>query len=335
VHLDENVKGTSLGDSGLTEASICRPAFPVCAAWKRCKAGTLRLLCSALVIGTLEGAANDPPPDASFHSIDIPALSELRASGSPPLDQPLTQPSLDRQIERVLENPEFNWREPTSTDHRSNRKSLLDQLISWMREAFNSVGRTLNQLWVSLLRVFDFKRPVVEPPTSGWQLPSGIISTLTYLLWAALAVSLILFTIRLRKLRATVRSEQVLTPPRPDLADERIAANQLPEDEWAALARQKIAAGEFRQALRALFLAILALLASHRFIAVDRWKSNSDYEKELSRKAKPRSDLLALFALSRLRFERCWYGADSVTPADLESYHGIYERIKHAAADNL
>jgi hypothetical protein len=121
----------------------------------------------------------------------------------------------------------------------------------------------------------------------------------------------------------------------PDLADEGFAANQIPDDEWSGLARQKIAAGEYRQALRALFLAILSLLDSHRLIAVERWKSNSDYEKELRRKATPRSDLLALFAESRLGFERCWYGADSVTPEDLESYHGIYERIKHAATHNL
>ena len=130
------------------------------------------------------------------------------------------------------------------------------------------------------------------------------------------------------------RPKPVGPPATPDLADEGLAANQLPDDEWSALARQKIAAGEFRQALRALFLAILALLGSHHFIAIERWKSNRDYEKELSRKAKTRSDLLALFAQSRLGFERCWYGADSITLQDLESYQSVYERIKHAATDH-
>ena len=157
---------------------------------------------------------------------------------------------------------------------------------------------------------------------------------LTYLLWATFAGALILFAIRLRKLKATCalsRSYRLQCQTSPTSG---IAANQLPDDQWSALARQKIAAGEFRQALRALFLAILALLASHRFIAVERWKSNSDYEKELRRKAKHRSDLLALFSQSRLGFERCWYGADSVTSEDLESYNDIYERIKHAATDN-
>ena len=259
----------------------------------------------------------------------------VAVAGNAPPNEPITQPALNQQIERVLENPEFNWRESYSPAQGSNHKSLIDQLISWTRETFLSFGNALKRLWESLLRVFDFKNFFAQPPTSDSQLPSGIFNALTYLLWAAFAGILILFAIRLRKLRATVRPKQVGPPAMPDLNDEQIAANQLPEDEWSALARQKISAGEFRLALRALFLAILALLASHRFILVERWKSNSDYETELRRRAKNRSDLLALFAQSRLGFERCWYGADSIASEELETYHGIYERIKHAATHNL
>jgi hypothetical protein len=280
---------------------------------------TVRLLCNALLVlaggalltTTPLGIASNAPPNA------------------------ITQPALNRQIERVLANPEFNWRESYSPAQGSNHKSLIDQLVSWMREPFLSFSNALNRLWKSLLRVFEFKNFFDEPPKSESQFPFGIFNALTYLLWAALAGILILFAVRLRKLSATVRPKPVAPPPKPDLDDEQIAADQLPDEEWSALARQKIAAGEFRQALRALFLAILALLDSHRFVAVERWKSNSDYEAELRRKAKPRSDLLALFAQSRLGFERCWYGADSITSEDLEKYHGIYERIKHAAAHHL
>ena len=255
------------------------------------------------------------------------------ASNAPP--GALTQPELDRQIERVLENPEFNWRQPLAPAYDSKQKSLLDQFLSWMRKTLLSVGDALDRLWKWLLQIFDFKPVFAPPATSGTPFSPAIFNALAYLLWAALAGTLILFIIRLRRLRATLRPKPAIPPPIPDLADEAIAPDQLPDDEWSALARQKIAAGEFRQALRALFLAILALLASHRFIAVERWKSNSDYEKELRRKAKNRSDLLALFAQSRFGFERCWYGRDSVTLEALESYRGIYERIKRAASSNL
>ena len=134
------------------------------------------------------------------------------------------------------------------------------------------------------------------------------------------------------EIEATKLPPSIAPSQKPDLADEEIEADQLPDNEWYALAREKMATGEFRQAQRALFLAILSYLASHRLITVERWKSNTDYEKELGRKAKHLSELPTLFAQSRLGFERCWYGADSVTPEDFDNYNRIYERIKHAAA---
>ena len=286
------------------------------------------------LLATPPGVAGVPAVPAVPAVPGVPGVPSTGvASNAPP--GALTQPELDRQIERVLENPEFNWRQPFSPVHNSKQKSLLDQFLSWMRNTLLSVGDALDRLWKWLLQIFDFKPVFAPPATSGTPFSPAIFNALAYLLWAALAGTLILFIIRLRRLRATLRPKPAIPPPIPDLADEAIAPDQLPDDGWSALARQMIAAGEFRQALRALFLAILALLASHRFIAVERWKSNSDYEKELRRKAKNRSDLLALFAQGRFGFERCWYGRDSVTLEALESYRGIYERIKHAASSNL
>ena len=302
------------------------------------KVVSLILLVMAPPRGTLlspfEGASLAAPANAVSTGVAGTAVPSMGvASNAPP--GTLTQPGLDRQIERVLENPEFSWREPYSPAHRSKQKSLLDQLTLSIRETLLSIRHALGRLRKSLLQTFDFKRVFAQPATSDTPLSSGFFSAFAYLLWVALAATLILFIARLRRLRATPRSRPAIPPPVPNLADEEVAPDKLPDDEWSALAGQKIAAGEFRQALRALFLAILALLAARRFIIVERWKSNSDYEKELRRKAKNRANLLALFVQSRLGFERCWYGRDSVTLEAVESYRGIYERIKHAAISNL
>jgi len=50
--------------------------------------------------------------------------------------------------------------------------------------------------------------------------------------------------------------------PVPDLADENIRADQLPEDGWTKLARELLERGEFRLAMRAFYLASLAHLRS-------------------------------------------------------------------------
>jgi hypothetical protein len=280
---------------------------------------TLRLLCSVLLITMPLGAAY--------------SAVETNTSQSESLNQPLTQPALDRQIEKVLQNPEYSWRERADSDGASpsrKQKSIFEKWLASIRPLLTSLGKEVSRLLKYLLRPFELKPPTAQSATPGASLSAALFNALGYLLWAAFGGTLILFVLRLLKLKASRPPPLIVSSQKPDLAAEEIEADQLPDNEWYALARQKMAAGEFRQAQRALFLAILSSLASHRLITVERWKSNTDYEKELGRKAKHLSELLPLFAQSRLGFERCWYGAETVTSADLEKYNLIYERIKHA-----
>jgi len=254
----------------------------------------------------------------------------LSAAQSQTPEQRLTQPAFDRQIERVLQNPEYNWRERTTSGKasaHSKETSIIDQWRTSLRRLLFSLGSWMRDFVKSLLKPFDLKPSIPQSEVSPF---STLLNAFGYFLWAAFAATLIFFAIRLLRFKAAKLPPSIVSPRKPDLAAEEIEANQLPDEEWYALARQKMAEGEFRQAQRALFLAILSYLASRRFITVERWKSNIDYEKELGRKAKHLSELPTLFSLSRLGFERCWYGEESVTPADLEKYNLVYERIKHA-----
>jgi hypothetical protein len=280
-------------------------------------ANNICLLCCAFLMAAPLGAAA--------------YTDRLSAAQSQAPDQRLTQPTFDRQIERVLQNPEYNWREratPDGASAHSKEASIIDQWMKSLRRLLFSLGSWVRDLVESLFKPFDLKPPIPQSEVPGF---SALLNALGYFLWAAFVVTLIFFAIRLLKFKATKLPPSFVSPQKPDLAAEEVEANQLPEDEWYALAREKMAKGELRQAQRALFLAILSYLASHRFITVERWKTNTDYEKELGRKAKHLSELPALFSLSRLGFERCWYGEESVTPADLEKYNLVYERIKHAA----
>jgi hypothetical protein len=99
----------------------------------------------------------------------------------------------------------------------------------------------------------------------------------------------------------------------PDLRDENVGAEQLPEDDWLRLARDLASKGEFRLALRALYLASLAHLARRELIVLARFKSNREYERELARRARAVPQLKTLFAENVSAFDRVWYGRHQAT----------------------
>jgi hypothetical protein len=118
-----------------------------------------------------------------------------------------------------------------------------------------------------------------------------------------------------RECSPTVKARAVAAAE-PDLNDENVQAAHLPADGWLALARERMAVGEWRLALRALYLATLAGLAADGLISLAKFKTNLDYERELRRRALTRNELVARFAARRKMFEDVWYGhAAPVEPA--------------------
>ena len=92
-----------------------------------------------------------------------------------------------------------------------------------------------------------------------------------------------------------------------------VGADALPEDGWTQLARELAARGEFRLALRAFYLASLAHLAQRNLISLARFKSNHDYELELSRRAHTLPTLRQVFSENVRAFDRVWYGTHAAT----------------------
>jgi hypothetical protein len=119
-------------------------------------------------------------------------------------------------------------------------------------------------------------------------------------------------------------------PPAPDLHDENIGANQLPEDGWIALARELLEKGDLRLALRAYYLASLAQLADRNLISIARYKSNRDYERELVRRAHALPQLTGLFSENVSTFDRVWYGLHEVTRDLLDGFATNVLRMKNA-----
>jgi hypothetical protein len=153
---------------------------------------------------------------------------------------------------------------------------------------------------------------------------------LLYLLLVAAVVAMLYLIYRIWRNRR--RGEEIIEAELiqvvPDLADENVSAEQLPEDEWTRLARELLARGEFRLALRAYYLSSLAYLGERQLITLAKFKSNRDYERELARRGHALGDLIGPFGENVLAFDRVWYGLHDIDAAGVGHFASNVERIR-------
>jgi hypothetical protein len=145
---------------------------------------------------------------------------------------------------------------------------------------------------------------------------------------AALAVMLYRLWRDRRRKPGAMASEAI--QPLPDVTDENVGADQLPEDGWTALARELLERGELRLAMRAFYLASLAHLAERNLISIARFKSNRDYERELCRRGHAFPDLPSVFGENISAFERIWYGTHEVSHELVGRFAANVEKIRIA-----
>jgi hypothetical protein len=112
-----------------------------------------------------------------------------------------------------------------------------------------------------------------------------------------------------------------------DLTDESITADHLPREQWLALAADLLARKEYRQALRAYYLSILAQLGDHGRIVITRYKSNREYLEELKRRTHVEPELFSLFERCMGAFESAWYGMHAVAEDQMDRFVSDQERI--------
>jgi hypothetical protein len=239
--------------------------------------------------------------------------------------------ALDRSIDDVIQRREYSWRLPREAapaNAKSDRDlSFLERFFKHVESAFKDLQRWLRDFAEWMARKLG---PRSGPSMDGLSL-AGAVKGIILLLLIALAALLLWLLFRLWR-RSDVPEEIAAEPlaPAPNLADENVAADQLPGEGWAALARELIGRGELRLALRAYYLATLAHLADRNLIALARFKSNRDYERELQRRGHALAALLGVFSDNLFIFERVWYGRHEVTPEMLRDFAGNVERLRTA-----
>lgn len=83
-------------------------------------------------------------------------------------------------------------------------------------------------------------------------------------------------------------------------------------------------AGEFRRALRDIYLSVLLELDNRHLITYKPAKTNSEYYQEISQKA---SNLKELFRLMANLFEYKWYGLEKCTKEDFQKGRELYDAM--------
>jgi hypothetical protein len=236
---------------------------------------------------------------------------------------------LNRSLDDILEKREFAWRAP-----REHKQATADgwlaqlqkDLEQWMERVTHDVGRWIGRIFKKIADWFDRKES--SGSKGDWLSLLGSVRVLFYVLLGVAAIFLIVIVSRYRRRPRVETAQAEPIAPRPDLREENVTADQLPEEGWLQLARELMQSGELRLALRASYLASLAHLGHREFIRLAKHKSNRDYDTELRRRARTQPDLLAAFGRNLSSFERVWYGEHAVTTATLGDFTEQLEKIR-------
>ncbi|MBM7118178.1 DUF4129 domain-containing protein [Archangium primigenium] len=212
----------------------------------------------------------------------------------------------------ILARPEFQVPEPLERDPAEPKNpappeesSLFQRFLKWL------------EAW---LKAMD-RKPVAPRPaeavSSGQNvahtlvvlLIAGTLGVLGWLLWRSLAE---------RRRADAGAGLEVSTQDAASLAADPMNALSRPPEGWAHLADSLAARGEYREAVRGLYLALLSRLHREGVIQYDSHASNWDYLRQF----RGRAEWKPPFRELTLRFDFAWYGNLPVGP---EGYRAFRE----------
>jgi Domain of unknown function (DUF4129) len=238
---------------------------------------------------------------------------------------------LDRSINEVIHQRKYSWRlprekGPADQKEKGTLAAFLDGLVDTVKQWSKALAGWLDRMMQRLNRLLRFS------PGNG---NSGVdwismMRILFFVLIAAAASTLAVLVFRMWKRGqaslAETASEAIL--PTPDIANENVGADQLPEDGWLKLARELFGRGELRLALRAFYFASLSHLAERNLITIAKFKSNHDYERELGRRGHALPEVVNTFTQNVSTFDRVWYGLHDVDPEVVDRFASNVQKIK-------
>lgn len=242
-----------------------------------------------------------------------------------------------KAIEDVLLSPDYRWRLPREKAAGKGMElvemdlSFLDRFKDVIERGYHAVGRFLRRLDRWLDKWFG-KKEKGRRSDGAFDLPPRPLFFLAAALSASVFAVMLYRAWRRRGQVANAQGVAAGAEAPPDPLAESTTADQLPTDRWMAMARDLLAKGQVRAAMRAMFLACLAHLACQGGITLAKHKSNREYQRELRRRAHDCRSVVGLFDENTRMIERVWYG--NVTPAE-DSVTAYTDNVMCILAANL
>lgn len=240
---------------------------------------------------------------------------------------------LDQSIEQVMQRPHFSWKMAkvkTAKEEVKNRGPISRFLI-WVaggiKKGVRTVASWIRKFAVWLEKIMNRWTPQRSPPNS-----EGNMFTTQTLLFIALSITACLLALLLwrnwKKRKSPVATaDAFIEPNQPDLEDESTTAAELPSEGWLRMARDMMAKGNRRLALRALYFASLATLAQSNLLSLSDAKTEHEYVTELSRRAHQNFELHKIFRSKVELFEMAWYGMHPVSEALFNRFKNLHQQI--------
>jgi hypothetical protein len=227
---------------------------------------------------------------------------------------------IDAAIQEVIQQREYQWRLPREVVDE-DEQGLLFEFFEGVMNTAKRMWKPIVELWNKINTWLRRQLSSLGPQGSGREWTAGEMNLLIVTLVVILALLIVFFIWRNRKSKistASIAAEPVQSVP--DLNNEDVVADQLPEEGWQRLAQDLLSRGELRLALRAMFMATLAHLARTRFITIARFKSNQDYQREFRRRVTERPELQNAFGETVRTIDSVWYGMYPVTNEVLQRF---------------
>jgi hypothetical protein len=294
----------------------------------------LRWATSAPVIGMLLAlvALSVGPMDLLAAEGSSTALPRKEfAAGDKPRTETLAPAELDQTIQQVIRQPKYSWRQPRQklVDEGNERIGFFGKMLERIKPALKNMAKAIGKWLDAFLRRW-FSQQRTSPAVGSVDRLATLLHLTLYALIAGAIAGLLWLLYRVwsnrRQPSGSIASEPL--QPTPDLSNENLGAEELPEESWIKLGRDLLVQGNLRLAIRAFYLASLAQLASKNLIQLARFKSNRDYERELGRRAHALPGLVTVFSANLQVFDQTWYGMHEITADMVTGFAENVERLR-------